>query len=130
MGFRGSRVQIPPSRFKYRLQPATSYARAGCRRDAIRAAPPLLHAATCDIVGHANSSSTHPHMRKSMAVLTRILLTSAVVAVIAGCSQSGKAPSKTAVAVEARPSVPVEAVNGTNFHLLDFVAWNNHDMDM
>ena len=69
-------------------------------------------------------------MRKSMALLTRILLTSAVVAVIAGCSQSGKAPSKTAVAVEARPSVPMEVVNGTNFHLLDFVAWNNKDMDM
>jgi len=68
-------------------------------------------------------------MRKPVAVLTRILLTSTVVAAITGCSQSGKA-SDTAVAVEARPSVPVEAVNGTNFHLLDFVAWNNRDMDM
>ncbi|HMC57316.1 MAG TPA: hypothetical protein VKH19_19200, partial [Gemmatimonadaceae bacterium] len=63
-------------------------------------------------------------------MLTRIGLTSTLVAVIAGCSQSGKAASDTAVGVEARPSVPVEAVNGTNFHLLDFVAWNNRDMDM
>src|SRR5204862_4587206 len=69
-------------------------------------------------------------MRKSMAVLTRILLTSTVVAVITGCSQSGKAASDTAVAVAARPSVPMEVLNGTNFHLLDFVAWNNNNMDM
>src|SRR5947207_6756085 len=69
-------------------------------------------------------------MRESLAVLTRIGLTSTLVAVIAGCSQSGKAASDTAVGVEARSSVPVEAVNGTNFHLLDFVAWNNRDMDM
>src|SRR5881227_1428740 len=69
-------------------------------------------------------------MRESLAVLTRIGVTSTLVAIIAGCSQSGKAVSDTPVAVQARPSVPVEVVNGTNFHLLDFVAWNNRDMDM
>ena len=32
--------------------------------------------------------------------------------------------------VSAAPGTDVVVTNATNFHLLDFVAWNNHDVDM
>ena len=39
-------------------------------------------------------------------------------------SAAGTTPQSTAA------SVPVEVTNATNFHVLDFVAWNNHDVDV
>ncbi|HEY7768461.1 nuclear transport factor 2 family protein [Longimicrobium sp.] len=51
----------------------------------------------------------------------------ALVLGVAGCSSSGAAPAGTAPGPVAADQA---VVNATNFHLLDFVAWNNRDVDM
>ena len=70
----------------------------------------------------------------------RLVLTTAV-ALSAACGGSNAATSDSAAststgsAAGATPqsstaAVPVEVTNATNFHVLDFVAWNNHDVDV
>ena len=58
---------------------------------------------------------------------TRFLVATAViatVAVTAACSGSNASTEPQSGAV------PQEVTNATNFHLLDFVGWNNHDLDV
>ena len=72
-------------------------------------------------------------------VLARTLLL--VVATMAlACSQAAPNPSDSATSGAAsadkspqeagRGAVAVEVANATSFHVLDYVAWNNHDLDV
>ncbi|HYC49974.1 MAG TPA: nuclear transport factor 2 family protein [Gemmatimonadaceae bacterium] len=66
---------------------------------------------------------------KPMAVRARLVLLLATVA----CSSTGGSPTADTSGspnVAAAPAVDVTVTNATNFHMLDFVAWNNHDVDM
>ena len=47
---------------------------------------------------------------------------------LAACTSVGTKTAGTAAA--ARTTTDVEVTNATNFHVLDFVAWNNQDLDV
>ena len=80
-------------------------------------------------------------MSNGMIARTGRLVLATAVALSAACAGSNAAPSdsaastRTGSAAGATPqsstaAVPVEVTNATNFHVLDFVAWNNHDVDV
>ena len=80
-------------------------------------------------------------MSNRMIARTGRLVVATAVALSAACAGSNAAPSDSAAststgsAAGATPqstaaSVPAEVTNATNFHVLDFVAWNNHDVDV
>ena len=63
-----------------------------------------------------------------MAVRAGLILLLATIA----CSTGGSPATDTSGSsnVAATPAVDATVTNATNFHMLDFVAWNNHDVDM
>ena len=81
-----------------------------------------------------------------MIARTGRLVVATAVALSAACAGSNSAPSDSAAstgagtassagggapAAQAGPAAAsVEVTNATNFHVLDFVAWNNHDVDV
>ncbi|MDQ3742649.1 MAG: nuclear transport factor 2 family protein, partial [Actinomycetota bacterium] len=80
-------------------------------------------------------------MSNRMIARTGRLVLATAVALSAACAGSNTATSDSAAststgsAAGATPqsstaAVPVEVTNATNFHVLDFVAWNNHDVDV
>ena len=80
-------------------------------------------------------------MSNRMIARTGRLVVATAVALSAACTGSNAATSDSAAststgsAAGATPqsstaAVPVEVTNATNFHVLDFVAWNNHDVDV
>ena len=80
-------------------------------------------------------------MSNRMIARTGRLVVAAAVALSAACAGSNGAPSDSgastnsggAAGVTPQSTVaagPVEVTNATNFHVLDFVAWNNHDVDV
>ncbi len=80
-------------------------------------------------------------MSNRMIARTGRLVVATAVALSAACAGSNVATSDSAAststgsAAGATPqsstaAVPVEVTNATNFHVLDFVAWNNHDVDV
>jgi hypothetical protein len=80
-------------------------------------------------------------MNNTVSTRARVLVIATVVGLSAACGGSTPAPSDsaastsatgaTSAAPESRPAaVPVEVANATSFHLLDFVGWNNHDLDV
>ena len=80
-------------------------------------------------------------MSNRMIARTGRLVLATAVALSAACAGSNAATSDSAAststgsAAGATPqsstaAVPVEVTNATNFHVLDFVAWNNHDVDV
>ncbi len=80
-------------------------------------------------------------MSNRMIARTGRLVVATAVALSAACAGSNAATSDSAAststgsAAGATPqsstaAVPVEVTNATNFHVLDFVAWNNHDVDV
>ncbi|HYC32225.1 MAG TPA: nuclear transport factor 2 family protein [Gemmatimonadales bacterium] len=80
-------------------------------------------------------------MSNRMIARTGRLVVATAVALSAACAGSNAARSDSAAststgsAAGATPqstaaSVPAEVTNATNFHVLDFVAWNNHDVDV
>lgn len=79
-----------------------------------------------------------PPMSTSMIAHSGRLVVAAAVALSAACAGSNSEPSDSASSTSAGSAapqsglaaVPVEVTNATNFHLLDFVAWNNHDLDV
>jgi hypothetical protein len=66
------------------------------------------------------------------------LVVVAAVALLGACAGSNSAASDSAASTSAgsaapqssSAAAPAEVTNATNFHLLDFVAWNNHDLDV
>ncbi len=78
-------------------------------------------------------------MSNRMIARTGRLVVATAVALSAACAGSNAAPSDSAASTNsgasvtpqpAAAAVPVEVTNATNFHVLDFVAWNNHDVDV
>ncbi len=79
-------------------------------------------------------------MSNRMIARTGRLVVATAVALSAACAGSNAAPSVSAASTSsgaagvtpppAAAAVPVEVTNATNFHVLDFVAWNNHDVDV
>ena len=86
---------------------------------------------------HRGHLTQTPPMSNNVIARTGLLVV-AVVAVLGACAGSNSAPSDSAASTSAgsaapqssTAAVPVEVTNATNFHLLDFVAWNNHDVDV
>ena len=66
---------------------------------------------------------------KPMAVRAGMVLLLATVACSSRDGNPTEDPSGSGN-VAAAPGVDVEVANATNFHMLDFVAWNNRDVDM
>ena len=60
--------------------------------------------------------------------MTRIIPL-ALLLVVAACTSVGGSTTAGTTA-PTRTTTDVEVTNATNFHLLDFVAWNNRDVDM
>ena len=57
----------------------------------------------------------------------------ALLSTAVACSSTGGGPTADSAVsrnVSAAPATDVAVTNATNFHMLDFVAWNNHDVDM
>ena len=80
-------------------------------------------------------------MSNRMIARTGRLVVATAVALSAACAGSNAAPSDSAASTSSggaagvtpqstAAAVPVEVTNATNFHVLDFVAWNNHDVDV
>jgi hypothetical protein len=78
-------------------------------------------------------------MSNRMIARTGRLVLATAVALSAACAGSNGARSDSAASTNSGASVtpqstpaavPAEVTNATNFHVLDFVAWNNHDLDV
>ena len=71
----------------------------------------------------------HQRVRSGVATCALALLLGAAGCATSGDSGSDAAPNARA-SVAATAATDQAVTNATNFHMLDFVAWNNRDMDM
>ena len=92
---------------------------------------------------HVHPQLKIPPMSHNIRITAKLdrrisILTLALLLVAVACSpKSDSAADSTSAARAATPAASTAAssgdvtvTNATNFHMLDFVAWNNHDVDM